>query len=128
MKIYKIATIPGDGIGKEVVPAGREVLEALAAAGGTFGFEFAEHLTQRASFSALQTEGASEIGFIGFSCLAQKAQQGFLVGKAAGRRTGRAAGSFGHESRLARIAETHHETLSPLRPRGGTPPLACRAG
>jgi tartrate dehydrogenase/decarboxylase/D-malate dehydrogenase len=40
MKIYKIATIPGDGIGKEVVPAGREVLEALAAAGGTFGFEF----------------------------------------------------------------------------------------
>ena len=40
MKTYKIATIPGDGIGKEVVPAGREVLEALAAAGGTFGFEF----------------------------------------------------------------------------------------
>jgi tartrate dehydrogenase/decarboxylase/D-malate dehydrogenase len=41
MKSYRIATIPGDGIGKEVVPAGREVLEAVsAAAGGAFGFEF----------------------------------------------------------------------------------------
>ncbi len=30
MKTYRIATIPGDGIGKEVVPAGRRVLEALA--------------------------------------------------------------------------------------------------
>ncbi|MCW5632719.1 MAG: tartrate dehydrogenase [Rubrivivax sp.] len=33
MKTYRIATIPGDGIGKEVVPAGQEVLQALAAAG-----------------------------------------------------------------------------------------------
>ncbi|MWL87357.1 tartrate dehydrogenase [Cupriavidus sp. SW-Y-13] len=40
MKTYKIATIPGDGIGKEVVPAGREVMEALAAAGAEFRFEF----------------------------------------------------------------------------------------
>ena len=31
MKTYKIALVPGDGIGKEVVPAGRQVLEALAA-------------------------------------------------------------------------------------------------
>jgi hypothetical protein len=31
MKTYRIATIPGDGIGKEVVPAGQEVLQALAA-------------------------------------------------------------------------------------------------
>ncbi len=30
MKTYRIATVPGDGIGKEVVPAGRQVLEALA--------------------------------------------------------------------------------------------------
>jgi tartrate dehydrogenase/decarboxylase/D-malate dehydrogenase len=30
MKTYRIATIPGDGIGKEVVPAGRQILEALA--------------------------------------------------------------------------------------------------
>ncbi|KAI3589205.1 D-malate dehydrogenase (decarboxylating) [Cupriavidus sp. U2] len=40
MKTYKIATIPGDGIGKEVVPAGREVMEALAATGAGFRFEF----------------------------------------------------------------------------------------
>ncbi|MGA0569690.1 tartrate dehydrogenase [Variovorax sp. VNK109] len=41
MKTYRIACIPGDGIGKEVVPAGREVLQVLAgAAGSTFGFEF----------------------------------------------------------------------------------------
>ena len=34
MADYRIALIPGDGIGKEVVPAGRTVLEALAAQGG----------------------------------------------------------------------------------------------
>jgi tartrate dehydrogenase/decarboxylase/D-malate dehydrogenase len=38
MKTYRIALVPGDGIGKEVVPAGREVLEALA--GRCFRFEF----------------------------------------------------------------------------------------
>lgn len=40
MKTYRIATIPGDGIGKEVIPAGREVMEALAANLGSFKFEF----------------------------------------------------------------------------------------
>ena len=40
MKTYQIATIPGDGIGKEVVPAGQQVLQALAASDGGFGFEF----------------------------------------------------------------------------------------
>ncbi|MCZ2496485.1 tartrate dehydrogenase [Xylophilus sp. Kf1] len=40
MNTYKIATIPGDGIGKEVVPAGQEVLEALAASSSGFRFEF----------------------------------------------------------------------------------------
>jgi tartrate dehydrogenase/decarboxylase/D-malate dehydrogenase len=40
MKTYHIATIPGDGIGKEVVPAGQQVLAALAAASNTFCFEF----------------------------------------------------------------------------------------
>ncbi len=40
MKTYKIACIPGDGIGKEVIPAGQAVLEALAAAGQDFAFEF----------------------------------------------------------------------------------------
>jgi tartrate dehydrogenase/decarboxylase/D-malate dehydrogenase len=39
-KIHRIATIPGDGIGKEVIPAGRTVLEALAADGSIkFAFE-----------------------------------------------------------------------------------------
>jgi tartrate dehydrogenase/decarboxylase/D-malate dehydrogenase len=40
MKTYRIATIPGDGIGKEVIPAGRQVMDALAAADGTLRFEF----------------------------------------------------------------------------------------
>jgi tartrate dehydrogenase/decarboxylase/D-malate dehydrogenase len=40
MKTYSIATIPGDGIGKEVVPAGQQVLEALASASNAFRFEF----------------------------------------------------------------------------------------
>jgi tartrate dehydrogenase/decarboxylase / D-malate dehydrogenase len=40
MKTYRIATIPGDGIGKEVVPAGQQLLEALSAADGGFRFEF----------------------------------------------------------------------------------------
>ncbi|BDT67802.1 putative tartrate dehydrogenase/decarboxylase TtuC' [Comamonadaceae bacterium OS-1] len=40
MKTYTIATIPGDGIGKEVVPAGQQVLQALAAASRTFQFQF----------------------------------------------------------------------------------------
>ena len=36
-KRYRIAVIPGDGIGKEVVPEG---LRALEAAGRRFGFAF----------------------------------------------------------------------------------------
>src|SRR5205809_1342372 len=40
MKTYRIATIPGDGIGKEVVPAGQQVLEALARSSDDFRFEF----------------------------------------------------------------------------------------
>lgn len=42
MKTYRIATIPGDGIGKEVVPAGQQVLAALAATGGGFNFAFTD--------------------------------------------------------------------------------------
>ena len=37
MEKYRVAVIPGDGIGKEVVPEGIRVLEA---AGARFGFEF----------------------------------------------------------------------------------------
>src|SRR6202171_4083007 len=40
MNTYRIATIPGDGIGKEVVPAGREVLQSVAAADKSLAFEF----------------------------------------------------------------------------------------
>ncbi|SFB69680.1 tartrate dehydrogenase/decarboxylase / D-malate dehydrogenase [Polaromonas sp. OV174] len=40
MKTYKIACIPGDGIGKEVIPAGQQVLQALAATQSSFKFEF----------------------------------------------------------------------------------------
>jgi tartrate dehydrogenase/decarboxylase/D-malate dehydrogenase len=40
MKTYKIAAIPGDGIGTEVVDAGVEVLQALAEREGTFALEF----------------------------------------------------------------------------------------
>jgi len=40
MKVYKIACIPGDGIGQEVVPAGEEVLSVLAEAQGNFKFDF----------------------------------------------------------------------------------------
>jgi len=39
MKTYKIAAIPGDGIGTEVVSAGVEVLQALAKRAGTFQFK-----------------------------------------------------------------------------------------
>ena len=40
MKTYAIATIPGDGIGKEVIPAGQQVLQALAQSSDAFRFEF----------------------------------------------------------------------------------------
>ena len=42
MKAYRIASIPGDGIGNEVIPAGIEVLNHLARL-GEFGLSF-EHL------------------------------------------------------------------------------------
>src|SRR6201993_5211387 len=40
MKTYKIAAIPGDGIGTEVVAAGVEVLQALAKRDGNIAFAF----------------------------------------------------------------------------------------
>jgi tartrate dehydrogenase/decarboxylase / D-malate dehydrogenase len=40
MKTYKIAAIPGDGIGQEVIAAGIEVLDALAAREGRFAFHY----------------------------------------------------------------------------------------
>ena len=40
VKSYRIAAIPGDGIGKEVIAAGVEVLQALAARDGSFALDF----------------------------------------------------------------------------------------
>jgi tartrate dehydrogenase/decarboxylase/D-malate dehydrogenase len=40
MNSYKIAAIPGDGIGKEVIAAGVEVLQVLAARDGGFTLDF----------------------------------------------------------------------------------------
>lgn len=43
MKTLKIASIPGDGIGREVVPAALKVLEAVADVHGGLKFEFVEY-------------------------------------------------------------------------------------
>ncbi|MCS0494587.1 tartrate dehydrogenase [Ancylobacter sp. MQZ15Z-1] len=40
MRQHKIALIPGDGIGSDVIHAGRRVLDTLAANDGGFGFSF----------------------------------------------------------------------------------------
>ena len=40
MKTYRIACIPGDGIGKEVVPAGQTFLEAVSKRHAELAFEF----------------------------------------------------------------------------------------
>jgi tartrate dehydrogenase/decarboxylase/D-malate dehydrogenase len=40
MKTYKIAAIPGDGIGTEVIAAGVEALDAVAKRDGGFAFAF----------------------------------------------------------------------------------------
>ena len=42
-KTYRIACIPGDGIGKEVIPAGQEVLQALAASQPGLAVEFTSY-------------------------------------------------------------------------------------
>jgi tartrate dehydrogenase/decarboxylase/D-malate dehydrogenase len=42
MKTYRIAMVPGDGIGKEVIPAGQRLLEVLAKSEDAFQFEFEE--------------------------------------------------------------------------------------
>ena len=39
MKTYKIASIPGDGVGNEVVREGLRVLEHIAKVDGRFNFE-----------------------------------------------------------------------------------------
>lgn len=43
MKTHRIATIPGDGIGQEVVPSGRQVMEALMKSDSNLRFEFTDY-------------------------------------------------------------------------------------
>jgi tartrate dehydrogenase/decarboxylase / D-malate dehydrogenase len=43
MKTYNIAVIPGDGIGKEVIAAGTEILDVVAARAGNFAFRFTDY-------------------------------------------------------------------------------------
>lgn len=40
MKTYKIASIPGDGVGKETVPQAERVLNAIAELHGGIAFDF----------------------------------------------------------------------------------------
>ena len=40
MQTFRVAAIPGDGIGQEVIPAGIEVLEAVARRDGGFQLSF----------------------------------------------------------------------------------------
>ena len=40
MKTYRIASIPGDGIGIEVIAEGEKVLRELVRTDGGFGLEF----------------------------------------------------------------------------------------
>jgi tartrate dehydrogenase/decarboxylase / D-malate dehydrogenase len=54
MREYRIAVIPGDGIGKEVVPEGIRVLEA---AGSKYDIRFAG-TSSRGAASTTQRRGA----------------------------------------------------------------------
>lgn len=51
MAVHKIAVLPGDGIGREVVPEGLKVLQAVAAGTGA-SFEFEEALVGGAAIDA----------------------------------------------------------------------------
>ena len=55
MRTHRIAAIPGDGIGKEVVSAGIDVLESLAARDGALAFHFDDFDWGSARY---RTEGA----------------------------------------------------------------------
>ena len=52
MRTFNIAVIPGDGIGREVVPEGMRVLDAAAK---RFGFGFSWHCLDRSC--AMPSEG-----------------------------------------------------------------------
>ncbi|KAJ3563682.1 hypothetical protein NPX13_g8112 [Xylaria arbuscula] len=54
-RVLRIGLIPGDGIGREVIPAGRRVLEALPS---SFGLKF-EFTDLDAGFETFQKTGAA---------------------------------------------------------------------
>jgi len=68
MKTYRIATVPGDGIGKEVVPAGRRVLEVLAGSESSFTFEF-ENFDWGGDYFRQHGEMMPESGLNALKCL-----------------------------------------------------------
>jgi tartrate dehydrogenase/decarboxylase/D-malate dehydrogenase len=76
MKTYRIATVPGDGIGKEVVPAGRQVLEVLAGPENDFRFEF-ENFDWGGDYFRLHGEMMPESGLA-----ALRAKDAILFGSA----------------------------------------------
>ena len=65
MRRYRIAVIPGDGIGKEVIPAGIEVLNALAERDGGVEWDFDQFDwgsdTYRATGLMMPTDGLRQI-------------------------------------------------------------------
>ena len=62
MKNYSIATIHGDGIGKEVIPAGKQVLEAVA---GVTGRRFDVRIVETPSRAARAAGLPAEITAFG---------------------------------------------------------------
>ena len=65
MRKHRIAAIPADGIGPEVISAGIEVLEALAANDGGFAFDF-EHFDwgsarYKSSGQLMPADGAEQL-------------------------------------------------------------------
>ena len=57
MKTYRIAAIPGDGIGKEVLPEGIRVMEA---AGKKFEYKIYENAPGGHAFNRIDTKLAKE--------------------------------------------------------------------
>jgi isocitrate/isopropylmalate dehydrogenase len=54
--LYKIASIPGDGIGIDITAAAKRVLNALAAADGSFAFTYTDYDWSSAAGTCRPTE------------------------------------------------------------------------
>ena len=83
MRRYRIALVPGDGIGKEVVPAGRQVLEALAANENELGFDFESFAWggdyYRAHGAMMPADGLEALKRTTRSCSVQRATPKFPI-------------------------------------------------